>query len=237
MSRTSNEQLAVIVADGTFHCHVARPAGPGPHPVVVVLQEIFGVNAGIRGIAAGYAAKGYIAVAPDLFWRSEPGLALSEADEGAWERGFALYSAFDIERGVRDIGATIAAARTLRDASGTVGVTGYCLGGLLTFLAAARTDGDAFVAYYGGATERWLEEAARIKAPLLYHVAGADEYMPPAAQAAIQAALAGLANAEVRTYPGRAHAFARPHGQHYHARDAALANGRTDAFLARHLRA
>jgi len=135
--------LTIQVADGSFNCHVARPAAPGPHPVVVVLQEIFGVNAGIRSIAADYAAKGFIAVCPDLFWRAEPGLDMSEAKEGDWAKGFALYSAYDRDKGVQDIAATVAAARSMPGANGKVGVTGYCLGGLLTFLAAARSDADA----------------------------------------------------------------------------------------------
>jgi len=231
-----SEQLEVRVDDGHFTCHVERPAAPGPHPVIVILQEIFGVNEGIRSIARKYAMKGYIAVAPDLFWRSEPGLSLSEDKEGHWQRGFALYTAFDIDRGVRDIAATIRAARTLPDASGKVGVTGYCLGGLLTYLSAARTDADAFVAYYGGGTDRYLDEARNIKAPLLYHLAGADEYIGPEAQHAIMAALDPLPNALAFVYPGRDHAFARPNGGHYHEADATSANSRTDAFLLQQLR-
>lgn len=225
------QTLDITVADGSFTCHVARPDTPGPHPVVIVVQEIFGVNEGIRAIVAGYAAKGYIAIAPDLFWRATPGLSLSEQRD--WDQAFALYNTFDIDRGVRDLAATIAAARTLPGASGTVGVTGYCLGGLLTYLCAARTDADAFAAYYGGGTDRYLDEAAGIAAPLLYHVAGADEYIGPAAQAAIRAALTPLPHAEVYTYPGRDHAFARPNGAHYCEADAALANRRTEEFFRR----
>jgi carboxymethylenebutenolidase len=231
-----SETLEVSVADGRFACHVERPAMPGPHPVIVVLQEIFGVNEGIRSIARKYAMNGYIAVAPDLFWRSEPGLSLSEDKQGHWQKGFALYAAFDMDRGVRDIAAAIDAARTLPGASGRVGVTGYCLGGLLTFLSAARTNADAFVAYYGGGTDSYLDEARNIAAPLLYHLAGADEYIGPEAQQAIIAALDPLPDATVFVYPGRDHAFARPNGSHYDEADAARANSRTDAFLMQQLR-
>lgn len=231
-----SEQLEITVADGSFACYVERPATSGPHPAIVILQEIFGVNEGIRGIMREYAMKGYIAVAPDLFWRSEAGLSLSEAEEGHWKKGFELYNAYDIDRGVRDIAAAIAAARALAGASGKVGVTGYCLGGLLTFLSAARTGADACVAYYGGGTDRYLDEARAIEVPLLYHLAGGDEYIGPAAQQAILAALAPLPNATTHVYPGRAHAFARPNGNHYDEADATLANGRTDAFFIEHLR-
>jgi carboxymethylenebutenolidase len=237
-----SRQLTIHVPDGSFACYVARPpSGAAPAPVIVVIQEIFGVNAGIRGIADSYAAKGYIAVCPDLFWRAAPGLDLSESSAGDWARGFALYSAYDLQRGVADIAATVAAARGLDGASGKVGVTGYCLGGLLTFLAAAdpATDAaaaaDAFVAYYGGATEKYLDRASRIQRPLLYHLAGEDEYIGKLAQATIHVVLDRHEQVELHDYPGRNHAFARPGGSHFHAADAALANGRSDAFFQRHL--
>lgn len=229
-------QIQVQTLDGSFACYVARPATPGPHPVVIVLQEIFGVNAGIRSIADGYAERGYIAVCPDLFWRTEPNVFLSEAVEGDWDKAFALYKAFDKDKGVDDIGLVIRQARTLQDANGKVGVTGYCLGGLMTFLAAARTDGDAFAAYYGGGTDAFLGEVADIRAPLLYHLADADEFIGPDAQANIRAAFAGKDNIELFSYPGCNHAFARPGGRHYDDAAAQLANSRTDAFFARTLR-
>ena len=229
--------LTIRVADGSFNCYVARPSTPGPHPVVVVLQEIFGVNAGIRSIANAYAGKGFIAVCPDLFWRAEPGLDMSEAKEGDWARGFAFYQAYDRDKGVQDIAATVAAARTMEGSNGKVGVTGYCLGGLLTFLAAARIDADAFVAYYGGATEQYLDEAPNIERPMVYHLANEDEYIDKAAQARIKEALAGKPNVTVYDYPGRNHAFVRPGGDHFHAEDAALANSRTDTFFRQQLAA
>ena len=232
-----SEQLAIQTPDGSFNCYVARPAaGTAAGPVIVVIQEIFGVNAGIRSIADDYAAKGYIAIAPDLFWRAEPGLSMSEDKEGDWAKGFALYGAYDFDRGVHDIAACVAAARSLPGASGKVGVTGYCLGGLMTFLTAARADADAFVAYYGGGTEKYVAEGVNIKRPLLYHLAGADEYIGADAQAAINGALAGNAHVELHTYPGCNHAFARPGGNHYDAAAATLANGRTDEFFAQHLK-
>ncbi|UVW29635.1 dienelactone hydrolase family protein [Massilia sp. H6] len=228
------EPVQISTPDGSFACHVARPSTPGPHPVVVVLQEIFGVNAGIRSIAADWAAKGYIALCPDLFWRLEPGINLSEERAGDWDKAFALYQAYDVDLGVKDIALVIHQARGLPDASGKVGVTGYCLGGLMTFLSAARTDGDAFAAYYGGGTDQHLDELANITAPLLYHLAQDDEFIDQDAQARIRAALAG--KAELHSYPGCNHAFARPGGAHYDAAAATLAAARTEAFFARTLR-
>lgn len=231
------EHLNILTPDGSFQCYVARPAAADKAAVVVVLQEIFGVNRGIRSIADDYAAKGYIAIAPDLFWRSEAGLSMSEASEGDWAKGFALYSAYDFDKGIHDIAATVAAARTMQGANGKVGVTGYCLGGLLTFLSAARAevDADAYAAYYGGGTEKYIAEGKNIERPLLYHLAGDDEYIGKEAQATIRAALQDKPNVQLHTYPGRNHAFARPDGSHFHSADARTANDRTDAFFQHYL--
>jgi carboxymethylenebutenolidase len=231
-----SEKLVVSTAESSFDCYVARPDVVGTYPVIIVLQEIFGVNPGIRAIADGYAAKGYIAVAPDLFWRAEPGLSLSASNEAELAKAFELYGSYDFDKGVQDIAATISAARTMENSNGKVGVTGYCLGGLMTYLSAARTDGDAFAAYYGGGTDQYLDEAKNIGAPILYHLGGADEYIGPDAQQQIRVALTEKADAEVHIYPGADHAFARVDGNHYDAAAATLANNRTDEFFARTLR-
>ena len=229
-----SDSLTVTTADGQFQCYVARPAAASA-PVIVVIQEIFGVNAGIRSIADAYAAQGYLAVCPDLFWRAEPGLSMSEAKKEDWAKGFAIYSALNFDTSVTDVLATVAAARSMEGGNGKVGVTGYCFGGLMTFLAAARGDADAFVAYYGGGTEKYAAEGANIKRPLLYHLAGADEYIGPDAQATIHAALKDNPHVELHTYPGCNHAFARPDGNHYDTAAATLANSRTAAFFKQHL--
>jgi len=228
------EQLSIRTPDGEFHCYVARPAAASA-PVIIIIQEIFGVNAGIRSIADAYAAKGYIAIAPDLFWRAAPGVELDAAKPADMTRAFAFYKGFDLAKGMQDIAATVAAARTLAGASGKVGVTGYCLGGLLTFLSAAGTDADAFVAYYGGGIDQHLDRVAGITRPLLCHLAGADEYIGQDAQEAIRASLAGKPDTDVHVYPGCHHAFARPGGAHEDVAAATLANARTDAFFQRHL--
>lgn len=229
-----SDSLTVTTADGQFQCYVARPAAASA-PVIVVIQEIFGVNEGIRSIADAYAAQGYLAVCPDLFWRAEPGLSMSEAKKEDWAKGFAIYSALNFDTSVDDVIATVAAARSMDGCNGKVGVTGYCFGGLMTFLTAARGDADAFAAYYGGGTDNYAAEGANIKRPLLYHLAGADEYLGPEAQAKIHAALDGKPNVTLHTYPGCNHAFARPGGNHYDDAAATLANARTAAFFKQHL--
>lgn len=213
---------------GSFSVYEARPDGQGPFPGVVVIQEIFGVNASMREICDRLARDaGVIAVCPDLFWRIEPGVDITDKTEAEWKKAFSLYNAFDVDLGIGDIAATIAHLRGHPDCTGKVGAVGYCLGGLLAFLTAARTDADGVVSYYGVGIENRLGEAASIKKPLLMHVAEADAFVPKDAQQKIIAALKDRPNVTVQVYPGRDHAFARPGGQHFHAADAATADRRT----------
>ena len=230
-----SETLTISTPDGKFSAYVARPSAASA-PAVVVIQEIFGINHVMRGVADELAGQGYLAVCPDLFWRIEPGVQLDDRKEADMGKAFDLYKAFSVNKGVTDIGATIAAARGLTGFAGKVGVVGFCLGGLLTYLSAARTDADAFSSYYGGGIDQHLGEAGRITKPLLMHLAGDDEYIPKAAQDKITAALKNRPNIEIHVYPGRGHAFARKGGGHYNAADAATADGRTQAFFQRHLK-
>jgi carboxymethylenebutenolidase len=229
-----NQTIEIPTEGGQFSAYVTWPATT-PAPALVVLHEVFGVNEDIRQTCRELAQEGFIALAPELFWRQERGVDLSTWSDEEWRKGLALYTAYDRDTGVRDVLATIKAARELTGATGKVGVMGFCLGGLMAFLTAARHDVDAIVAYHGGDTERYLSEAQAIRAPLLMHLAEEDEYISKDAQAQIKAALATVPGAVVYSYPGQNHAFARHTGLHYNAAAAALANGRTVAFLADHL--
>jgi carboxymethylenebutenolidase len=229
-----SESMNVNTADGQFRAYVARPKAKVA-PVVVVLQEIFGINADMRDTCDDLANQGYIAVCPDLFWRMEPGVDMSDQTEAEWKKGFALYTAFDLDTGVLDVAKTIEAGRSMSGASGKVGLMGYCLGGLMTFLSTARTDVDAAAAYYPGGTEKHLEEADAIASPMLMHLAEEDEYISKDAQRDIRGALANRSTVEIFTYPGCNHAFARHRGIHFDAAAAALANKRTSEFLQKHL--
>lgn len=229
-----NESISIHTSDGEFSAYVSRPSA-SPAPAVIVLQEIFGVNPGIRSIADELAQQGFIAICPDLFWRNQRNLSMSESSEADQQHGFALYHAYEMDRGVSDVVACIEAARALPYCTGRVGVTGFCLGGLLTFLTAAINQADAAAAYYGGGTERFLDRAANVRIPLLMHLADEDEYIGKDAQRAIQAALDGQPNTTIHTYPGCHHAFARPGGQHFDQAAASLANQRTYEFLRHHL--
>src|SRR5580700_6469316 len=220
---------------GTFSAFIARPR-TSPASAVVVLQELFGVNADIRKHCDELAEQGYLAVAPDLYWRQEPGIDLSVTSEADWQRGLRLYQAYDRDAGVRDISDTLDTVAKVPECTGKIAVQGYCLGALMTFLTAVRCRVDAAVAYHGGDTEKYLGEVQNLHAPLLMHLGEEDEFISKAAQAQIKAALAGKANGTVYSYPGQRHAFARHNGAHYNAAAAALANGRTSEFLQRQLR-
>jgi carboxymethylenebutenolidase len=223
-------QIVIESPDGTFRAYILMPAKL-PAPAVVVLHEVFGVNADIRATCDELAAQGFIAIAPDLFWRQEPGVDLDVTSEADWQHGLRLYAAFDRDAGARDVMETVRTTVELRESTGKVALLGYCLGGLMVFITAARYEVDAAVAYHGGETEKYLGEVGGLEAPLLMHLAEEDEFISKAAQAEIKAALAGKANATVHSYPGQHHAFARHNGTHYNAAAAVLANRRTSEFL------
>jgi carboxymethylenebutenolidase len=221
--------------DGEFGAYLASPAS-GRGPGIVVIQEIFGVNAVMRGVADELAASGYFAVCPDLFWRLEPGVQLTDKTDAEWQRAFALMNRFDPDTGVKDIQASIDHLRhAVNGCTGKVGAVGYCLGGLLAFLTAARTDADASVGYYSVNIQDKLGEAAKIRKPLMLHIAGKDEFSPPEAQKKVIEGLKDNPLVTVHTYAEMDHAFARPGGAHYDKACADLANGRTATFFRTHL--
>jgi carboxymethylenebutenolidase len=220
--------------DGNFTAYLAKPAST-PAPGVIVIQEIFGVNAFVRAVCDAHAAHGRFALAPDLFWRVEPGVQLTDKTQEEWDRAFGLMQRFDTDKGITDIQASITHLRTVPGCSGKVGAVGYCLGGKLAYLTAARTDVDCSVGYYGVGIQGLLGEAAGIRRPLMLHVAEKDQFVPPEAQKKIHAALDGNALVTLHDYPGMDHAFAREGGVHYDKACADLANGRTNTFFRQHL--
>jgi len=229
----SGSSVRIKGADGEFGGYFASPSA-GRGPGIVVIQEIFGVNAVMRAIADEFAARGYFALVPDLFWRLEPGVQLSDKTDAEWKRAFDLMGRFDQAKGVADIQASIVHLRKTQGCA-KVGAVGYCLGGLLAYLSAARTDGDAFVGYYGVNIQDHLGEARNIKKSLMLHVAGKDQFVASEAQKTIFDGLKGNALVTIHVYPEMDHAFARPGGAHYDKANAELANGRTSTFFRQHL--
>lgn len=230
----SGQDIEIKGPDGTFSGYLATPDN-GKGPGIVVIQEIFGVNQVMRDICDNLAREGFVALCPDLFWRLEPGIQITDKTEEEWAKAFELFGKFDVDAGIIDVDATIEHLRQMEVCNNKVGAVGYCLGGLLAYLTAARTDADASVGFYGVNIQEKLDEAEQIKKPLMLHIAEKDEFVPAEAQTAIKDGLAGNGNVTVHSYAGRDHAFAREGGAHYHKDDADLANGRTLAFFRQHL--
>lgn len=228
--------IKITSLDGQeFGAYCATPpsgAGPG----LIVIQEIFGVNEVVRTLCDQFAAQGYIAIAPDLFWRQQPGVQLTDKTPEEWDRAFELYKGFDAEGGVRDLLSTLAHIRKMPGCGGKVGAIGYCLGGKMAFLMASRSDVEASVGYYGVELDKYLGEVYDIRMPLLLHMAELDQFTPPETRAKILKALARNPVITAYVYEGVDHAFARVGGNHYNKAAADLANQRTTDFLAKNLK-
>lgn len=219
---------------GRFDTYVAQPAG-APRAAIVVIQEIFGVNAGIRSKCDRLAADGYLALAPDLFWQIAPGVELDPDVPDQMQRALDLMGQFDQDAGIRDTEATIRTARGMLADGGKVGVVGYCLGGRLAFMTAARTDVDASVGYYGVGIDGLLGEAHAIAHPVLLHIPQEDHFVDKDAQARMHAGLDNHAKVTLFDYPGEDHGFATEFGQRRSDESANLADQRTASFFAAHL--
>ena len=219
---------------GQFSAYVAV-AKSGKGPGVVVIQEIFGVNQVMRDICDGLAAQGYTAICPDLFWRQKPGVQITDKTKAEWDQAMALLNGMDQDKAVEDLKATLAVLRKHPGCSGRAGAMGYCLGGRLAYMMAARSDSDATVSYYGIMIDALLGESRNIKHPYLMHIAEKDQYVPAEAQSKIREALRTNPKVTMYTYKGMDHAFARVGGAHFDKAQADMANGRTAEFFKRNL--
>jgi carboxymethylenebutenolidase len=229
--------LSIAATDGSGHFS-AYVVGPKASPagVVVLIQEIFGVNQAMRDTAAWVADLGFIAVVPDLFWRIEPGIDISDKSEAEWKRAFELFQAFDKDKGIEDLKATVAAARTMTGSNGKVATMGYCLGGRLAFVMAEQSDADANISYYGVGLDDLLGDLPKVTRPLVVHIADNDEFFPAEGRQKVAAAAKGHANIQCYNYPAD-HAFARVKGIHWHGLSATIANGRSAEVLVKALTA
>jgi carboxymethylenebutenolidase len=227
-------EIKLKAADGAgeFSAFIYEPAVKKSAGVVVLIQEIFGVNDALRATAQELAAQGFIAIAPDLFWRQEPGVDITDKSEAEWKKAFALMNGFDQDKGIEDLKTTLEAARSLPGANGKAGTMGFCLGGRLAVMMATRSDADVNVSYYGVGLDALVPEFDNIKAPLLVHIAEKDEFSSPEV---VESVLDGAEDhmfIDAFIYPDVQHAFARVNGVHYDARAATIANGRTTELLA-----
>lgn len=226
-------RISTLDGEGTFDCYLARPEGE-PRAAIVVIQEIFGVNAGIRRKCDRLAEAGYLALAPDLFWRLEPGTDLDPDVEEQFKAALELMGRFDQDKGVADIEATIRHARNAEGCA-RVGAVGYCLGGRLAYMTAARTDADASVGYYAVGIDNLLHEKHAIANPLMLHIPTADGFVPPEVQAAMHEGLDDHPKVTLHDYQGLDHGFATEFGKRRDDEAAELADRRTMEFFAEHL--
>lgn len=231
---TKTIQIETLDHDGHFPAYVAEPEGT-PKAAIIVIQEIFGINAGIRRKADTLAESGYLAIAPELFWRFAPGVELDPDVPHEMQQALELMGKFDQDAGIRDIEATIRTARGLLPEGGKVGAVGYCLGGRLAFMTAARTDIDASVGYYGVGIDGLLGERHAIAKPVLLHVPEEDHFVDKNAQARMHEGLDDHPKVTLYDYPGEDHGFATEFGQRRSDASAKQADERTARFFADHL--
>lgn len=219
---------------GTFKAYLSLPHHAqkgGKGPGILLIQEIFGVNSHIRGVADQYASDGYTVLAPDVFWRVQPMIELGyEADDR--QKGIGIMQKMDFAAAVQDLAATAAALRALPECGGKIASIGYCMGGLLSYLCAANAAVDAAVCYYPGGVHNKLEEAGKVKCPTLFHFGGNDANIPMTAVESVKQAFAGRENARIDVYPGAEHGFNCWDRSAYNQPSAALAHGRSLSFLA-----
>lgn len=208
------------------------PAGRGPG--LVVLQEIWGVNAHIRAVADQYAADGFVVLAPDVFWRQAPGVDLQYTEPDT-QKARQLMQNLDVPLAVADLVSTANALRARPEVSAKVGAVGYCMGGRLAYRLAASGAVDTAVCYYGGGIQNQLDIAPSVQVPIQFHYAALDAHIPPEAVRAVKDAFAGRANAEFHDYPDADHGFNCWGRPMYQQRAAALARGRTLQWLAHHV--
>lgn len=227
-------EIGTLEGDGHFPAYVAEPQA-SPRAAIIVIQEIFGVNPGIRRKCDNLAAKGYLAIAPDLFWRLQPGVMLDPDVPEEFQQALELMGKFDQDQGIRDIEASIREARSRLGGTGKVGCVGFCLGGRLAFMTASRTDVDASIGYYPVGLPNLLHEKHAIARPLMLHIAGADHFVTPDIQQAMHDALGDHPKVVLHDYPGEDHGFAAEMGNRRSEAAATLADQRTQDFFAQHL--
>ena len=230
---TSEERTFEAHGGGGFKAFVALPAKL-PAPALVLLQEVYGVNRFMRRITEHWAAQGFLAVCPDVYWRLQPCIVLDPETPGHRERALEIGKRLDTDLAVHDLAALVEQLRAARECTGKVATSGYCLGGKLAYLVGTRGNADCNVSYYGVGIEAYLGEAAGLRRPLLMHIGEADPWTPEPVRAQLDAVLGGNPLVAVHLYPETGHAFAREGAATDVPAMRALANGRTLAFLRTH---
>ncbi len=227
--------ISIATADGgSFDAYLALPNST-PAPAVICIQEVYGVNRFMRAITDSWASRGFLAICPDIYWRLRSGIELDPVVEGDGDLAMAISGDLDRPQAVEDIATAIGHLRDMDECTGKVGTTGYCLGGLLSYLVGTRYDADCNVCYYPVGIEDFLDEAPSLSRPIMLHIGEADPYTPPEVRAQFAPALTDNSLVSIHNYSDIGHAFARP-GAPSHAPQAAdLANERSADFFRQNL--
>ncbi|MEC9483986.1 MAG: dienelactone hydrolase family protein [Halomonas sp.] len=214
---------------GNFQGYLALPpAGTGPG--IVLLQEIFGVNAHIRSVAEQYALDGYVVLAPDIFWRQEPRVELSYEGEDM-EKAFSLMKAMDSDQAIADIACAVDTLRARSECQGKVASLGYCMGGILSFRSALDAGVDSAVCFYPGGIANHLDKAERLRVPVQFHFAGQDKHITGEHIEQVRHAFAGRDDVQAFVYDSADHGFNCWARSAYDRHASALSHGRTLTFL------
>ncbi|HEY3059905.1 MAG TPA: dienelactone hydrolase family protein [Chloroflexota bacterium] len=234
MTLSDSTEVVTTHDGGRMPAFIARPKS-GNGPGVVVLQEIFGVTAYIKQRARDLAELGYVAIAPQLYWRLGSDVELPENTPEGLQQAFGYMQRLDQAQAVDDAAATLEHLRKMPATSGKAGALGFCMGGRLAYMLAAASNPDAVVSYYGSGIASQLQDAPRIAAPIVFHFGAADQYLPLEEAHRIRDAFSNHPGTEVHVHEGAGHAFDNPSPMFHHAAAARDAWPQTAAFLKRHL--
>lgn len=226
--------VSVPLSDGEMASYLAMPDSK-PRGAVIAIMEIWGVNETMKALAEEFAAAGFICLVPDLFWRLEAGVQLSERNPEDVQKAFDLYYHFDYDQGVVDLEATAGFLRAMPEGNGKAAAVGYCLGGKMCYLMCCRTDIDCAVAYYGTYIEHSIKEVGNLARPFMLHQSLKDRWVQPEVNQFIERKLSSSPLVTIYKYPEAGHAFARKGSEAYREADSILALRRTCDFLADHL--
>ena len=227
-------EIELTAADGGRFAGYLSSTGDLPAPGLVLLPEVFNTNDHIRAVADGYAAEGFVVIAPDVYWRQEAGAYQAYTDEGR-AKSQALRAALDTDQFARDLGDVANALRARPNCNGKVGVMGFCLGGKFAYLSSTRLGIDAAVSYYGVQIDEHLDEGKTSKCPIVMHFASDDPHVPQAAVDSIRTAIGERDGVEIHIYPNTEHGFNRFGYPPYDEAAASLAKERTLAHFRQHL--
>jgi len=226
--------VTVPLRDGNMSSYLAIPEGE-PKGAIIAIMEIWGVNATMRTHAKEFADAGYICLVPDLFWRQEPNVELSDRNPEDVTKAFDLYYDFDYDLAVQDMEDTEAFIKKLPNFDGKVGAVGYCLGGKLCYLMCCRSDIDCAVAYYGTYIEHEIKEVKNLHRPFLLHMAMKDRWVQKEVNDLLERKLGANPLVTICKYPEADHAFARHGGLTYRQSEAEQALEISLSFFEKHL--